>query len=50
MAMLEIQLILAQLLQRFKVTPITDQRIEVEAAVTLKPRYGLKVCLEPRIK
>ena len=50
MAMLEIQLILAQLLQRFKVTPITDQQIEVEAAVTLKPRYGLKACLEPRIK
>ncbi len=48
--MLEIQLILAQLLQKFKVTPIADQQIEVEAAVTLKPRHGLKVRLEPRIK
>lgn len=50
MAMLEIQLILAQLLQKFKVTPIADQQIEVEAAVTLKPRHGLTVRLEPRIK
>ena len=48
MAMLEIQLVLANLLQRFKVTPVPGHPIEPAAKVTLKPRYGMPVTVTPR--
>ncbi len=48
MAMLEIQLVLAQILQQFKVTPRPDHPIETHAAVTLKPKHGVPVTLSPR--
>ena len=48
MAMLETQLVLAQVLQRFKVRVIPDYPITTVARVTLKPRYGLPVTLSPR--
>ena len=47
-AMLEIQLVLAQLLQRFRVRVVPGHPIETLAKVTLKPRYGLPVTLERR--
>ena len=43
MSMLEIQLILAQLLQRFDVIPIPDHPITAHAGVTLKPAHGIAV-------
>lgn len=50
MAMLEIQLILAQLIQLFKIIPINEHPVEPEATVTLKPRHGMLVNIEPRKK
>ena len=41
MAMLEMQLIMAQLIQRFKIVPVKDHPVEIEAAVTLKSRHGM---------
>ena len=48
MAMLEIQLVLAQILQRFRVRVAPDHPIEAAAKVTLKPRYGIPVTLSRR--
>ena len=48
MAMLEIQLVLAQLIQRFRVRPLEGHPIDHHAAVTLKPRYGMPCTIEPR--
>ena len=48
MAMLEIQLVLAQVLQRFTVHPVPGHPIETIARVTLKPRYGIPVTLRRR--
>ena len=47
-AMLEIQLVLAQILQRFRVRVVPGHPIETLAKVTLKPRYGMPVTLERR--
>ena len=48
MAMLEIQLVLAQILLRFKVHPVPDHPIETIVKATLKPRYGIPVTLSRR--
>jgi cytochrome P450 len=48
MAMLEMQLIIAKILPLFKLTPTKGHPIEMEAAVTLKPRFGMKVNLTRR--
>ena len=48
MAMLETQLVLAQIVQRFKVRVIPDHPVEAVAKVTLNPRYGLPVTLSRR--
>ena len=48
MAMLEIQLILAQLVPRFRMRVVPGHPIETEAVVTLKPRHGIPVTLSRR--
>ncbi len=48
MAMLETQLILAQLVPRFRMRVVPDHPIETEALVTLKPRHGIPVTLSRR--
>ncbi len=48
MAMLEIQLVLAQLLQRFKVKPLPGFKVVPEAVVTFKTRAGMPVTITPR--
>ena len=48
MAMLEVQLILAQVVQRFEVRVVPDHPIETSAKVTLKPRHGLPITLRRR--
>ena len=48
MAMLEIQLVLAQIMQRFKVRVVPGHPVEVVARASLKPRYGLSVTLSRR--
>ena len=47
-AMLETQLVLAQILQRFRVRVVPGHPIEALAKVTLKPRHGMPVTLERR--
>ena len=48
MAMLETQLVLAQVLQRFRVHVVPDHPIETTAKVTLRPRHGIAVTLSRR--
>ena len=48
MAMLEVQLVLAQLLQRFRASPLAGHPVVPQAVVTLKTRYGLPVHITPR--
>ena len=48
MAMLEIQLVLAQLLQRFRVRPLAGHPVVPEAVVTLKTRFGMPAHIEAR--
>ena len=48
MAMLENQLALAQILQRFRVHIVPDHPVETTAKVTLKPRYGIAATLSRR--
>ena len=48
MAMLETQLVLAQVVQRFKIHVVPDHPIETIAKVTLKPRFGMPVTLSRR--
>ena len=46
--MLETQLVLAQILQRFRVRVVPGHPIDALAKVTLRPRYGMPVTLERR--
>ena len=48
MAMLETQLVIAQIVQRFKVRVVPDHPVETVARITLSPRYGLPVTLSRR--
>ncbi len=48
MAMLETQLVLAQILQRFKVHLAPDHPVDTTAKVTLKPRLGILATLSRR--
>ena len=48
LAMLETQLVLAQIVQRFKVRVVPEHPVETVARVTLNPRYGLPVTLSRR--
>ena len=48
MAMLETQLVLAQILQRFRVRIVPGHPIETMAKITLKPRYGMPATLSRR--
>jgi len=45
-ALMEMQLILVGLLQRFDFELIKDQNIDIEALITLRPRYGIKMNLK----
>lgn len=48
MAMLEVQLVLAQLLQRFELRVVPDHPVEAVAKVTLRPRHGLPMIVRRR--
>ena len=48
MAMLETQLVLEQIVQRFKVHLVPDHPVETLAEVTLKSRYDMPVTLSRR--
>ncbi len=48
MAMLEIQLVLAQIMSRYRVRLVDGHVVETDAKVTLKQRYGLPLHFEHR--
>ncbi len=48
LAVMESQIALAKALQIFEVHLVPDQRIEPEALITLRPRFGIQVRLTPR--
>jgi cytochrome P450 len=45
-ALMEAQLLLAMVLQRYRVRPLGDLRVEPEMRLTLRPRGGLLARLE----
>lgn len=47
-ALMEGQLILATVAQRFRLRLVPDQQVEPEALVTLRPRHGIQMRLEAR--
>lgn len=47
-AMMEGQLLLAMMAQRYTLELLPGQRIEKQAAITLRPRYGMQMRLQPR--
>ena len=47
-AMIEGALVIATILQRFRIELVADQMVEPDATFTLRPRYGVKVILHPR--
>lgn len=47
-ALVEGPLVLATILQRFRVELVSDHPVEPDATFTLRPRHGLKVVLHPR--
>lgn len=48
MALLEGKLILADLLQKWKVSPLTHSPVPVDASVTLRPKHGLPMRITAR--
>jgi cytochrome P450 len=46
-ALTEAQLILATIAQRYRLKLVTDQPVEPEPLITLRPRHGINVTLEP---
>ncbi|MGB1286260.1 MAG: cytochrome P450 [Aggregatilineales bacterium] len=48
-AMMEAKLILATILQRYQLTLEPEHRVQPEALVTLRPKYGMKMQLIPRV-
>jgi cytochrome P450 len=47
-ALLEGPLVLATILQRFRVELVPDQAVVPDPTFTLRPKYGVKVLLWPR--
>lgn len=45
-ALMEMQLILASTLQRFRLKLVPDQRIAIQPEATLRPKYGMKMTVE----
>jgi cytochrome P450 len=46
-ALIEAQLIMATVAQRYRLRPLPGHPIEVEPGVTLRPKHGLMMRLEP---
>lgn len=47
-ALMESHLVLGRLLQRFRFQPVAGHAIELQPAVTLRPRYGVRLRVERR--
>ena len=48
LAMAEAQLMLATLAQRFRLKLVPDQNIVLQHRITMRPRDGIRMTLEPR--
>jgi cytochrome P450 len=48
LAMAEAQLILATIAQRFRLGLVPGQKIVLQHRITMRPRDGIKMTLEPR--
>lgn len=46
-AMMEATLILATIAQQYRLTLVPDQKIELEPLITLRPRYGMAMTVNP---
>jgi cytochrome P450 len=47
-ALMEMQLILATLAQRYQLSLVPGHRVEVQPLITLRPRYGIRMMLRER--
>jgi cytochrome P450 len=47
-AMMEAQLILATIAQRFRLSLLPDQRVDIDPQVTMGPKYGLRMQVQTR--
>jgi cytochrome P450 len=47
-AMMEAKLILASIVQRYRLRLVPGHNVEPEPLITLRPRYGMAMTLEPR--
>lgn len=47
-AMMEATLVLARILQRYRFLPVPAHPVEVQPAVTLRPRHGIRLAVERR--
>ncbi len=47
-ALMEMQFVLAEMIRKYKVEVIPEQKIELNPLITLRPRYGLKVRISKR--
>ncbi|MGH7563481.1 MAG: cytochrome P450, partial [Gemmatimonadota bacterium] len=47
-AMLEAPLVLSTLLRRWRFVPVAGRPIDLQPAITLRPRHGIRMVLEPR--
>jgi cytochrome P450 len=48
-ALMEAQIALAMIIQRYKLKVVPNHRVEIAPLVTLRPKYGLRVTAEPRV-
>jgi cytochrome P450 len=48
LAMMEMQLVIATVAQRFRFSPLGSRPAESEPVVTLRPRYGVPLAIRAR--
>ncbi len=48
-ALMEMQFVLTEMIRRYKIEIIKDQKIELNPLITLRPRYGLKCRVKRRV-
>jgi cytochrome P450 len=48
-AMMEATILLAQIAQKYRLLLDPRQRVEAQGLITLRPRFGMRMILEPRV-
>jgi cytochrome P450 len=49
-ALMEMQLVLAMIVQRYRLDLVSGHRVEIEPLVTLRPRYGMKMSVSRAVR